>query len=62
MECRCESKKLDDWGSCEKGYMWNLSTCDCNCNKACRIHEYLDINIFSCKKLLIGKLVLECGD
>ena len=22
-ECRCECTELDDWGFCEKGYMWN---------------------------------------
>ena len=42
--------------------MWNTRTCDCECNKACKIDEYLDIKIFSCKKRLIGKLVLECED
>ena len=33
-EWRCEYKKLDDWIP---------STCDCECNKACKIKEYLDI-------------------
>ena len=28
-ECRCECKHLDDWRSCEKGYMWNHSKCNC---------------------------------
>ena len=28
------SKELDNWSSCEQDYMWNLSTCDCECNKA----------------------------
>ena len=37
---RCESKELDDWGSCKNYYMWNPSTCDCDCNKACKIDEY----------------------
>ena len=23
---RCESKELDDWGSCKNYYMWNPST------------------------------------
>ena len=42
--------------------MWNASTCDCECNKACKIDEYLDIKNCSCEKHLIGKLVLECED
>ena len=42
--------------------MWNPSTCDCECNKAYKIDEYLDIKNCSCKKSLIVKLVLECED
>ena len=42
--------------------MWNPSTCDCECNKACKIDEYLDIKNCSCEKCLIGKLLLECED
>ena len=42
-ECRCQCKDLDDWSSCEKDYMWNPSTCDCVCNRVCKIGEYLDI-------------------
>ena len=26
-EGKCECKELDDWGSCEKGYMWKPNTC-----------------------------------
>ena len=28
-KCPCECKELDYWSSFEKGYIWNLSTCDC---------------------------------
>ena len=31
-ECWCEHKELDDWSSCKDDYMWNPSTCDCDCN------------------------------
>ena len=61
-EFRCECKKLDDWGPCKNHYMWNPSTSDCKCNKACKIDEYLDIKNCSCESLLIGKLILECED
>ena len=40
--------------------MWNPSTYECN--KACKSDEYLTTKNFSCKKRLIGKLVLECED
>ena len=59
-ECWCECKELDDWGSFEKGYMWNPSICHCKCNKACKIDEYLDTKSCSCGKHLDGKLALEC--
>ena len=41
---------------CKQGYMWNPSTCDCECDKACGFNEYLDLK--SCS----SKLVLECED
>ena len=34
----------------------------CKCNKTCKIDDYLDIKNCSCKKFLIGKLVLERAD
>ena len=36
--------------------------CDCGCDKAFKIDEYLDIINCSCKKRLFGKLVLACED
>ena len=59
-ECWCESKELDDRCSCKNGYMWKPSTFDCECNEACKIDEYSDIKNRSCKKRVIGKLVLAC--
>ena len=61
-ECRCECKELDNLDFCNYDYILNPSTCDCECNKACNFDEYLDIKNCSCKKRLIGKLVLECED
>ena len=40
--------------------MWNSSTCDCECNNACKVDEYLDIKNCSCEKRLFGKLVIAC--
>ena len=42
--------------------MGNPSTGDCECNKACKINAYLDIQKCLCKKHLFGKLVLKCED
>ena len=62
MNFQFNTKELDDWDSCEKDYMWNPSTCNCECNKACKIDKYLDIENYSSEKGLISKLVLECED
>ena len=43
-------------------YIFNPSTYDCECKKACKIHEYSNIKKCSCRKRLIGKLVLKCED
>ena len=59
-KCWFECKELDDRGSCEKVCMWNTRTCNCECNKACKIDEYLDTKSCFCKKHLIDKLVLAC--
>ena len=61
-ECRCDCKELDDWCFCKNDYMWNPSARDCECNKACKIDEYLDNKNFLCEKRLISKLVLVCED
>ena len=58
-ECRCKCKERDDWSSCKDDYTLNPSTCDCECNKTCKIGEYLDIVNCSYKKRLVGKLVLD---
>ena len=44
-----------DKGVCDKGFVWNPSTCECECDKSCDIGEYLD-----CRKKLVDKLVEEC--
>ena len=30
VKCRCECKELIDKGSCDKGFISNPSTCECN--------------------------------
>ena len=59
---QCECKSLDDWSSCRDDYIWNPSTCTCDCNKSWKIDKYLDTKNCSCKKHLFGKLVLACED
>ena len=61
-ECWCECKELDDLHSYKDDYTWNSIAYDFEFNKACKLDEYLDIKNCSCKKCLIGKLVLACED
>ena len=54
---RCECKELIDKGRCDKGFIWNLKTCECKCDKSCDIGQYLDYKNRKCQKEIIGKLV-----
>ena len=54
-KCRCGYKKLIDIGVCDKGFIWNLSNCECECYKSCDFSEYLDYKNCECKKRLVDK-------
>ena len=42
---------------CDKGFIWNPSVCECECDKLCDVGEYLDYkNCRFRKKLLINQL------
>ena len=41
-KCRSNCKELIDKGICDKGFIWDPSNCECECNKFCDIGEYLD--------------------
>ena len=47
---------------CEKGFIWNPSNSECECNKSCDIGEYLDYKNCRCRKKIIDKLVEECSE
>ena len=47
---------------CDKGFNWNPSNCECECNKSCDIGEYLDYKNCKCKKRIIDELVEECSE
>ena len=44
---------------CDKGYIWNPSNCECECDKSYGIGEYLDYENCKVRKMLIHKLVDE---
>ena len=62
MECRCECKELIDKGLFDKQFFWNPSNCECECDKACDIGEYLDYENCKCRKKLVDKLIDECTE
>ena len=55
----CECKELIDKGIYDKGFTWNLSDCQCECDKLCDVGEYLDYASCKCRKKLIDRLVEE---
>ena len=36
------TEELIDKESCDTGFIWNPSDCNCKCDKSCDIGEYLD--------------------
>ena len=51
-----------DKGRCDKRFVWNLSNCECKCDKSCDVGEYLDYENCKCRKKLIDKLFEECSE
>ena len=47
---------------CTKGFIWNPSNCECECDKLCDVGEYLDSKSCKCRKRLNNKLVEECSE
>ena len=52
-KCRSEYKELIDKGACDKGYVWNPSNCECECDRSCNIDKYLDYSSCKCRKKLV---------
>ena len=49
-----------DEGVSTKGFIWNPSICECECDKSCDIGEYLDYSDCKCSKRLVDELVEKC--
>ena len=47
---------------CDKGFVWNPSNYECECDKSCDIGEYLDYKNCKWRKKIIDKLIEECGE
>ena len=46
---------------CDKGFTWNPSNCECECDKSCDVGEYLDYKNCKCRNKLVDKSVKECS-
>ena len=42
-----------DKSVCDKGYAWNPSNCECECDKSCDVGECLDYENCKCRKRLV---------
>ena len=51
-----------DKGVSDKGFIWNPSNYECECDKSCDVGEYLDYEKCKCTKRLVDKLVEECTE
>ena len=58
----CECKELIVKEMCDKGFIWNPSNFECECDKSCDVGEYLDYKNCKCRNNLVDKLVEECGE
>ena len=59
--CRCDCN--EDFAGIinfSKGYMWNPSTCEYQCDMWCKPRQYLDHINCICKNKLIGRVIEEC--
>ena len=45
--------------NCTKGYTWNPSTCECQCDMWCKPGQYLDHKNCVCKNKLVGRVIEE---
>ena len=44
----------------DKGFVWNPSNCECECDKSCDVGEYLDYKNCKCRNKIVDKLLEEC--
>ena len=59
--CRCDcNEDFAGMINCAKGYMWNPSICERQCDTWCKAGQYLDHKNCVCKNKLIGRLIEKC--
>ena len=64
VDCRCKCgcrEELSDKERYGKGFTWNPSNCNCECDKSCDIGEYLDYRNCKCRKKVADLLAEKCS-
>ena len=47
---------------CDKGFIWNPSNCECECDKSRDVGVYSDYENCKCRKKLFDQIVEECTE
>ena len=58
----CKGKELNDKGTCDKGFIWNLINFQWECHKSCDVGEVFEYENCNCKTKLVDKWVEECNE
>ena len=46
---------------CDKGFIWNPSNCECECDKLCDVGEFLGYKSCKCRNEIVDNLTEECS-
>ena len=47
---------------CDKVFIWNPSSCECECDKSCNIGEFSVYKSCNCRNKTFDKLLEECSE
>ena len=53
---------MNDKGRCHKRFIWDSSSCECECDKSRDVGKYLDYENCKWRKKLVDKLVEDCSE
>ena len=59
-KCRCAWIERIDKGISDKGFIWNPSNCECECDNSWNVGEYVDYSDSKYRKKVVDELVEEC--
>ena len=59
-KCRCAWIEQIHKGISDKGFIWNPSNCECECDNSWNVGEYVDYSDSKYRKKVVDELVEEC--